>query len=130
MSDIPAKARRDLAKRDECCARCGAEATDIHHRTRRRDGGHALSNMVRLCRLCHQWVHAHPKAARRFGFIIPALRRPPLDSTTIPCLGIRTEGGSAWFLLDDNGGRAEIPAALATELLEAAGMLSDERAVA
>lgn len=114
------------------CVRCGVSLVSVpgsrHHRVRRRDTADKPSVLVLLCGSgttgCHGWAHAHPKAARRLGLIVPAVRRPPLDTTTIPCVGIRHDGKSGWFLLDDEGGRSEIPAALATELLEAAGMFT------
>lgn len=133
MSNPPKKVTDLVDARDgQSCQRCGASLEVVsgsrHHRIRRRDGGHATSILILLCGSgttgCHGWVHAHPRAARAFGLIIPAVRKPALDPTTIPCIGVKDDGRSGWFLLDDNGGRAEIPAAFATELLEAAGMLA------
>lgn len=39
---------------------------------RRRDGGHAIENLVLLCRTCHSWAHANPAGARKYGFIVSA----------------------------------------------------------
>jgi len=44
----------------------------VHHRMRRRDGGHDMWNLVLLDRACHSWVHAHPEESREQGFIISA----------------------------------------------------------
>lgn len=80
MSEIPKKAREAVVFRDaQRCARCGAfGATDIHHRKRRREGGHPLSNLVLLCRDDHQKVHAHPERSRSEGFIV-SVWDSPLD---------------------------------------------------
>lgn len=70
-NDIPAATRRLVWERqDGQCARCGNRGTDIHHRIRRRDGGHGIANLVGLCRTCHSWVHAHPKQAQDSGYIV------------------------------------------------------------
>lgn len=70
---LPSNRRHEVWLRDSGrCQRCGNEGTDIHHRMRRRDGGHATWNLVLLCRTDHAYVHAHPEEAREQGFIISA----------------------------------------------------------
>lgn len=83
------------------CYRCGLTARDVHHRQRRKVGGHVLSNMIMLCGWgnttgCHGWVHAHPNAARDEGFIVSAWGDPLVESVW------RWDG--ARVLLDDEGG--------------------------
>lgn len=71
MSEIPTAARKAVWERqNNQCARCGNAGHDIHHRMRRREGGHGIANLVGLCRTCHSWVHAHPKQAQDKGFIV------------------------------------------------------------
>lgn len=79
-TSIPARVRQAIRVRDNCqCQRCGTRVVsgELHHRRRRAvgDDPHALSNLVTLCGGpghdgCHQWVHAHPEAATRAGFIV------------------------------------------------------------
>ena len=57
------------------CQKCSGEGTDVHHRMRRRDGGHGMWNLVLLCRTCHSWAHANPEQARDQGYIISAFLR-------------------------------------------------------
>ena len=100
---IPTAARKAVRERDlERCVRCSsADAHDIHHRMRRRDGGHALSNMVLLCRFDHEWVHANPAKAREHGFIVSAWG-DVLDS---PIKSFR-----GWVVLDNEGGLSRVDA--------------------
>lgn len=60
------------------CERCGKECGPVerHHRKRRREGGDSLENLTVLGRPCHQWAHAHPVEARKYGFIVSAYREP------------------------------------------------------
>src|SRR4029079_10837834 len=70
---LPQGRREEVWLRDAgLCQRCGGEGTDVHHRMRRRDGGHSEWNLVLLCRPCHAWAHAHPDKAREYGYIISA----------------------------------------------------------
>lgn len=69
---IPTKARQEIAVRDNSqCRRCGMRGYEIHHRKRRREGGHGLENLVLLCRPCHAASHSDPPRARSTGFIVP-----------------------------------------------------------
>ncbi len=122
MNAIPSKVRTDLRMRDGVtCLLCLRIATDAHHRMRRRDGGHVLSNLVRLCRHHHDWAHANPVAARAIGIIIPALRKPELDPAEVPVKTLQ----HGWCLFDDVGGRGRISEVLAMELLGMFGMLGE-----
>ena len=95
---IPTKARRIVKERDENrCQRCGGLGTDIHHRQRRREGGHEVGNLVLLCRLDHSWVHGNPAVARETGYIIPT---HITDPTTIP---FKLWTGE-WEYTDNDGG--------------------------
>lgn len=72
MSQIPTKAREVVRRRQNGqCMRCGNRYSDLHHRQRRREGGHSYENLVGLCGTCHKWVHANPAKARELGYIIP-----------------------------------------------------------
>ena len=52
------------------CERCcWTPMTDVHHIAGRGgDDPHRITNLVGLCRSCHEWVHANPAAARDAGF--------------------------------------------------------------
>lgn len=98
MSAIPTKSRKLVEERSGGrCERCGMNGSDLHHRQRRRDGGHGAGNLVRLCRTDHDWVHANPEPAKARGFIIDPW---VADPTTVP---IRTY--SEWVLFDNDGGQ-------------------------
>lgn len=87
------------------CEKCGhhlAGRVERAHRVRRRDGGDRLSNILMLHPECHAATHASPLYWERFGFILPT----HLDPLTTPVLW----QGSAWSLLDDDGGRTECEA--------------------
>lgn len=95
--------RDQVSKRDEHkCSRCGTyPATDNHHRQRRAVGGHRLSNLILLCRLCHGWVHANPQAARDAGWIVAA--NGSLNPELVPVKRWTAEFGLQWYCLDDSG---------------------------
>ncbi len=47
------------------CEVCGNVGIDIHHIQYRSQGGSdEVSNLVCLCRRCHDWAHANGKKAR------------------------------------------------------------------
>jgi 5-methylcytosine-specific restriction endonuclease McrA len=98
---IPTKVRVAVDQRDNRqCLRCGAAGREIHHRMRRREGGHALSVCILLCSACHRWAHANPVHARAGGFIIPTWSQQP--ATDIPVAAfygtvtLDDEGGVTW----------------------------------
>jgi len=105
--DVP-PATRDLLRqrsRGRCeaaryAAGCTQAATDVHHRKRRRDGGHAIANLVDLCRACHRWAHDHPAEARDLGLIVSAFA----DPAEAPLLVLHRATGERWpALLTDDG---------------------------
>lgn len=71
MSKIPPGTRTAVYDRDRyLCVRCERQGHDIHHRMRRREGGHGMWNLILLCRECHAWAHANPAEARETGYIL------------------------------------------------------------
>lgn len=75
---IPTAARTACRKRDrQRCLRCGGAGIHLHHRMRRREGGHGLWNLVTLCDECHRWVHANVASAKIEGWIIPTYQAEP-----------------------------------------------------
>ena len=92
---LTAERRREVVERDGCCRSCGQWdpmfGLDPHHRKLKGAGGtpdpaiHALSNLVMLCRACHDYAHANPAEARVQGWIVrtlPEARTTPIDSYT------------------------------------------------
>jgi hypothetical protein len=71
-TDIPTVMRKQLRVRSfGVCERCSVSyATEAHHRQRRRDGGHRLSNLAHLCGGCHRWAHTYPTLAQEDGWIV------------------------------------------------------------
>lgn len=108
MSDIPQKVRIVVDAREQGrCLRCGGRGTDIHHRKRRREGGHGLANCILLCRTCHQWAHANPLLAREQGFIVRANNDDDPAQTLV-----RAWWGWTW--LTENGAYRPTPVGFAT----------------
>lgn len=79
---------------------CAGDATDWHHRLRRRDGGDDITNALHLCRPCHALIHAHPRMARVAGWIVSAWGDP--DTTPVRVRG-------RWVYLTPDGGRDPAP---------------------
>lgn len=72
MSAIPTRAREKVRERQQgACARCGNTYTALHHRQRRREGGHEVHNLVGLCQTDHDFVHSQVTKAQMQGYIIP-----------------------------------------------------------
>lgn len=95
MSAIPQSARDAVEAR--ClgrCERCGRQGPyEVHHRQRRREGGHGVVNLVALCPADHRWAHANPKAARDAGFIVPTW----VKQDAIHLVGLETYRGLVYF---------------------------------
>ena len=97
-NDIPAAVRRAVNDRDEMrCQVCGAIGSEIQHRIRRREGGHRLSNLIRVCSTDHRSIHANPAWALERGFTLSAVFEQ--DPTSLPVCSYR-----GWVLYDDEGG--------------------------
>jgi hypothetical protein len=51
---------------------CGHGATDVHHKFSGSDRDTyylVQSTWLAVCRNCHDWIHAHPKESRAFGYL-------------------------------------------------------------
>lgn len=93
---IPAGARNSIYERDMfTCVRCGLAGSEIHHRKRRREGGHGLENMILLCSVCHRTAHQNPAWAREKGLIVSVHVD---DVSTVP---LHTFSG--WVRLNPDG---------------------------
>ena len=72
--------RRLLARARARCEKCGDAPwtppgeeclLDLHHKIRRsRQGTDRPYNLAALCRQCHDWVHEHPAAAGKEGWLL------------------------------------------------------------
>lgn len=97
-----------LARCGYRCERCGhalGDNLERHHRQRREVGGDRLSNLLALHSRCHQYITEHPEEARANGWIVSAdADDPALVAVRLPGLG-----GSALWLLDDQGGKHVVP---------------------
>jgi hypothetical protein len=111
LSAIPTKVRAAVRFREfnRCLVCSSGNATDIHHRMRRREGGHSLSVCILLCRTDHEKVHANPTWARERGLIVPTWR----DASTVPVKGWR-----GWNILDDEGGLELVTDSVAVSIIE------------
>lgn len=84
-------------------ADCTGTATDVHHRKRRRDGGHAITNLLDLCRPCHSAAHRSPAVARPAGIIVSVYE----DPAEVPVVvASRLAGRLVRVLLTADGGYA------------------------
>lgn len=100
-------AKRVVAARDGGnCLRCLGPATDVHHRLVKGMGGSkdplvaGLANLVSLCRICHDWVHAHPGEAYKAGWLV-------LRGTVPGDAPIRLNAGEWLWLTDDGNARCD-----------------------
>jgi hypothetical protein len=81
-NDIPQASRDLLAARSggvcevQAPGPCTHTATDFHHRQRRREGDHSVTNAIHACRRCHRLAHDRPELARAFGWIVSAWSAP------------------------------------------------------
>ena len=67
------KLRADHLNRTPVCQVCFAnEATDIHHKLSLGRGGKLNDTTIFLavCRVCHDWIHRHPKEAEQQGYLL------------------------------------------------------------
>lgn len=115
MNGPNTETRRTVLRRDGWkCAICNREIDShwsgysIHHRIPRSHpfpGLHEPANLILLCGSgttgCHGWVHAHPAAAYRMGWLVHNWQTPehtPLYSHD-----------HGWILLDQHGGYQSAP---------------------
>lgn len=97
----------EIKERDQFrCARCGYGGNiDVHHRMPRSGGrDESAANRVGLCRQCHRWAHANPRAAQDEGWVVSR----STDPAQVPV------GHFAWpagpvLLLQDGGIQIWIP---------------------
>lgn len=113
MNEIPRKTRTAVIERDrDKCLACGAKGTEIQHRIRRREGGHAMSNLMRICTTCHRRAHSVPLWATAKGYTVSAVQ--DIDPASVPLWTF-----SGWMLLRDDGSTSVIaPAAVKPDDLE------------
>lgn len=53
------------------CERCGADATEIHHRSgRTRERLNDSTMFMSTCRQCHRYIHEHPQESYEKGWMI------------------------------------------------------------
>lgn len=96
-NEIPTEVRRKVNARDDArCQVCGAIGTEIQHRIRRREGGHRLSNLIRVCSTDHRAIHARPAWALERGYTLSAV----MDVNPAE-MAVHTYRG--WVLYDDAG---------------------------
>lgn len=72
-----------LTRSAQWCEACGSRPVDemssVHHRKLRSQGGkHKITNLLILCRACHNWAHANPAKARERGIIVHCMDDPAL----------------------------------------------------
>ena len=65
--------RTNFLEANEVCQVCFAnQATDIHHKLSLGRGGKLNDTTIFLavCRVCHDWIHRHPKEAEQQGYLL------------------------------------------------------------
>ena len=70
---LSAPSKKSRVKEDlGVCELCdAARAIDPHHRLRRTQGGtDDRSNLLFLCRRCHDWIHDHPAESYQQGYLL------------------------------------------------------------
>jgi hypothetical protein len=101
LSEATARAIVAERSRGKCEAvipvACTGEATDMHHRYK---PGRIWvpSNLLHLCRQCHDWIERHPDLANRWGLSLRAGEHPNATSALM-----RWENFRTWVFLDDDG---------------------------
>jgi len=93
------------------CLLCRAtDGLDVHHRRARGMGGTSRpahlrrSNLVTLCRRCHDRVEAHPEVARALGYRLDRHQDP--EETAVWASSVL---GAGWTHLWDDGSVALSP---------------------
>jgi ribosomal protein S27AE len=63
--------RKGYLELQPTCERCGATATEIHHKKRRLgDMLNQTRHFMATCPECHRWIHMHPREARELGLLL------------------------------------------------------------
>lgn len=96
-NEIPSATRRAVNDRDQMrCQVCGSIGAEIQHRIRRREGGHRLSNLMRVCSADHKKIHAEPMWAMENGFTVSAVMN-------VDPQGVALRSYKGWVTLKDDG---------------------------
>lgn len=107
--EVPQRIKDAVDARDKQTDRMTGQflggARNLHHRQLRSRGGrHEISNLVTLSGSgttgTHGWVHGHPLAATRLGFLVPSWIHDP---GTVPVLVQTHPRWKRWVLLEGNG---------------------------
>lgn len=66
------KLRKDFLEKNPVCQACDGEpANQIHHRNHREHGRlNDQKDWVAVGNYCHTWIHNHPEAARKEGWLL------------------------------------------------------------
>jgi len=83
-NEIPSATRKKVIERDQDrCWVCGMRGSEIQHRKRRREGGHGMANLIRVCHSCHHdRIHRNPTWAKEHGYTVSSYADPadvPVD---------------------------------------------------
>lgn len=58
------------------CGRCeGLPAVEVHHKKGRGKYLNVVEFFLAVARVCHDWIHAHPKEAMKLGLLISKLSK-------------------------------------------------------
>lgn len=55
---------------------CTYRSTEIHHKRGRGKNLNNVDTFLACCRPCHDWIGAHPHAARQLGFTESRITKP------------------------------------------------------
>ena len=70
VSEATYQGRRAILLQDPCAV-CGGSSVDVHHRKRRSQGGdHRWSNLMPVCRWCHDAIGRYPGYAHQAGYSV------------------------------------------------------------
>lgn len=102
MTGFSREMRQAIKDREgQRCIRCGALGGHAHHRRPLGMGGdkrpetNQPANGLYVCLECHAWIHAHPKWALRFGYLVTQEAKP----AEVPVFYM-----GEWVLFDDESG--------------------------
>lgn len=56
--------RKQILERDNYTCKCGNTAQDVHHKHYKRWGNEKLSDLISLCRTCHESLHQAKKGTK------------------------------------------------------------------